>query len=191
MGDADDTCQLPLQPRRRTVQPSAVRPNFRVPRRNYSYAPSTQPGADNLTGWLSTQTRRQRFGSSTWIPGNGHCRPGSIPTSSSFPALSLNGSGVIKTVPVGYRRDGSPRLARFRCHAGGLLEWVWRRVRCYAARVDPKVAAAGDTFSSRVAAALWTAAGDADYRTTRGASYSGNVTLSAVLPAGAAGWNHR
>ena len=52
----------------------------------------------------------------------------------------------------------------------------------------PKVAAAGDTFSSRVAAALWTAAGDADFSDNPVApSYSGNVTLSAVLQAPQAG----
>lgn len=154
----------------------------------YSYAPSTQPGADNLTGLAFDANAT----TTVWVK---HMDTGQwtlsarldTSASSSFPALSLNGSGVIKTVPVGYGVTVLPAWlasgatqAACSSGSGGACD--------AAAGVDPKVAAAGDTFSSRVAAALWTAAGDADFSDNPVApSYSGNVTLSAVLQAPQAG----
>lgn len=154
----------------------------------YLYSPQTLPVADNVTGF----TFDGNATTSLWVK---HMDTGQWTLSvkldtaatASFPALSLSGSGVIKTLPVGYGVTVpavwlAPAATQTACAAGP-------SVACDAAAgADAKVATAGDTFTSKVSAALWTSSTDTDFSDNPVApSYAGSVTLASALSAPSGG----
>jgi MSHA biogenesis protein MshQ len=154
----------------------------------YLYSPQAQPTSDNVTSF----TFDSNATTTLWVK---HMDTGQWTLSvkldtvgtASFPALSLSGSGVIKTLPVGYGVTLpaawlAPAVTQAACLSG-------QSAACdAAAAADAKVAAAGDSFTSTVTAALWTSASDADFSDNPVApSYSGSVTLASALQAPSGG----
>ena len=149
----------------------------------YAATPSTLPGSNNLTGLVFDSTAT----STVWLK---HMDTGQFNlnatldtvASASTPALSLAGSTLLTSLPVGYgvaaatvRAGASTQTA---CAAGA-------SAACdAAAAANTRVASAGDAFSTTVTAALWTVDADADLADNPVApGYAGAVVLSPLLAA--------
>jgi MSHA biogenesis protein MshQ len=153
----------------------------------YAYTPSSPPASDNVTG-LSFDSNAT---TTLWLK---HMDSGQFNLSarldttatSTYPALSLNGTAVVTAVPVGYGVEASSVTASAATQtdcAGG------PSASCDAtAGADARVASAGSAFANRVTAALWTSDGDGDLTDNPVApNYAGSVALASVLAAPSGG----
>ena len=149
----------------------------------YVSTPLTLPATDNVTGLNFDSTASTTI----WLK---HMDTGqfslnatlNVAATATTPALTLAGTGAARSVPVGYGIAAaavtSPAATQTAC-AGGAS------AACDAsAGAAPRVASAGDTFSAKVTAALWTVNGDSDLTDNPVApSYAGTVALAASLVA--------
>jgi len=154
---------------------------------SYVYTPASLPASANVTG-LSFDSNAT---TTLWLK---HMDTGQFNLSatlntaatSATPALTLNGTASVKSVPVGFGIAASTvtasSITQTNCASGPSTSCDT------SAGANTKVAAAGSTFSSTMTAALWTSDIDSELSDNPVApSFAGSIALAPLLIAPSGG----